>query len=439
METRVSELLVEARPSLSPAGRDKHDIWESELLRLDEVARRLNLDSDTHAVLRQPEREMTVNIPVRMDDGKVQVFAGYRVQHSSARGPCKGGIRYHPSVDLNDLRAFAALMTWKCAVVDIPYGGAKGGVRCDPMNMSDVELSRLTRRYAAMIMPIIGAKRDIPAPDVNTNPQIMAWFADTISMMVGATSMEVVTGKPVTWGGSAGRKEATGRGVAIVTRELLKQQNRRLEDTTVAIQGYGNVGSAAATILADMGCTIVAIGDVSGALYSSTGLDLASINRHVSAHPKHLLEGYESPGADRISNDELLSCRVDVLIPAALEDQVHSGNASDVQAQIVVEGANGPITPGADEILLDHGITVVPDILANAGGAVVSYFEWVQDLQYYFWGEAEVNGSLDRIMTRSFDTVWAYSSEQRVPLRMGAYMLAVGRVADTMRTRGLFP
>ncbi len=439
METRVSELLVETRPSLSPAGRDKHDIWESELLRLDEVARRLNLDSDTHAVLRQPEREMTMNIPVRMDDGKVQVFAGYRVQHSSARGPCKGGIRYHPSVDLNDLRAFAALMTWKCAVVDIPYGGAKGGVRCDPMNMSDVELSRLTRRYAAMIMPIIGAKRDIPAPDVNTNPQIMAWFADTISMMVGATSMEVVTGKPVTWGGSAGRKEATGRGVAIVTRELLKQQNRRLEDTTVAIQGYGNVGSAAATILADTGCTIVAIGDVSGALYSPAGLDLASINRHVSAHPKHLLEGYESPGADRISNDELLSCRVDVLIPAALEDQVHSGNASDVQARIVVEGANGPITPGADEILLDHGITVVPDILANAGGAVVSYFEWVQDMQCYFWGEAEVNGSLDRIMTRSFDTVWKYSSEQCVPLRMGAYMLAVGRVADTMRTRGLFP
>jgi glutamate dehydrogenase (NAD(P)+) len=307
------------------------------------------------------------------------------------------------------------------------------------MHMSDGELCRMTRRFAAMILPIIGPKRDIPAPDVNTNPQVMAWFADTVSMLLGRTTMEIVTGKPVPLGGSVGRKEATGRGVAIITRELLRRKHRKLSDTAVAVQGYGNVGSAAATILDQMGCVIAAVSDISGRLYDPGGLDIASINRHVAAHPKRLLEGYEAPGVEQINNDELLTCDVDVLIPAALEHQIHAGNAPYIQARMIVEGANGPTTPEADQILHDRRITVVPDILANAGGVIVSYFEWVQDLQYYFWDEAEVNRNLKRIMTRSFKNVWDFSREQKVPPRLGAYMLAVDKVAHSVRARGLFP
>jgi len=439
MEKRFEGVFVEPHASLVSAEPPKQDLWDTVLDQLDDVAQRLGLDPGIHAILRQPERELTVAVPVVMDDGQIEVFTGYRIQHSSARGPCKGGIRYHPDVNLNEVRALAALMTWKCAVVGIPYGGAKGGVKCDPRQMSEDEVRRLTRRFTAMIMPIIGSKRDIPAPDVNTNAQIMAWMADTFSMLAGKTVTEIVTGKPIPLGGSLGRKEATGRGVAIITRELLQRRGQALSDTTVAVQGYGNVGSAAATILDQMGCKIVAVSDISGGLYNPRGLDIASINQHVAAHPKRLLEGYEAPGVEEITNDELLISDVDVLIPAALEHQIHADNAPYIQAKMVVEAANGPTTREADEILNDRGIMVVPDILANTGGVVVSYFEWVQDLQCFFWDEAEVNRNLKRIMVRSFEEVWDFSREQDVLLRLGACMLAVDRVAGAVRARGIFP
>jgi glutamate dehydrogenase (NAD(P)+) len=435
---RAQEATIDTQPAFVSES-PKQDLWGTVLTQLNDVAQRLNLDPGIHAILRQPERELTVAVPVRMDDGQIKVFTGYRVQHSSARGPCKGGIRYHPEVNLNEVRALAALMSWKCAVVNIPYGGAKGGVHCEPAHMSEDELCRMTRRFTAMIMPIIGAKRDIPAPDVNTNAQTMAWISDTVSMLERRTVIDIVTGKPIPLGGSLGRTEATGRGVAIVTAELLKRKHQELTDTTVAVQGYGNVGSHAATILDQMGCQIMAVSDISGGLYNPNGLDIASINQHVAAHPRRLLEGYQAPGTENISNDELLTSDVDVLIPAALEHQIRADNAPDVRAKIIVEAANGPTTLEADQILDDQGVTVVPDILANAGGVVVSYFEWVQDLQCFFWDENEVNQNLKRIMVRSFKEVWDFSQEQAVSLRMGAYMLAVDRVAGAVRARGIFP
>ena len=439
MEKFVSEALARVAPTFVESTPPPQNLWDSVLTMLDDVAQRLELDPGIHAILRQPERELTVSVPVVMDDGRIEVFTGYRVQHSSARGPCKGGIRYHPGVDLNEVRALAALMTWKCAVVGIPYGGAKGGVHCDPVGMSENELRRMTRRYTAMIMPIIGSKRDIPAPDVNTNAQVMAWIADTASMLSGKSTMDIVTGKPVPLGGSLGRKEATGRGVALATRELLERQGCQPEQTTVAVQGYGNVGTFAATILNRMGCRIVAVSDISGGLYHPHGLDIAGLNQHVATHPDHLLEGYAGAGVAKISNDELLTSDVDVLIPAALEHQIRADNAHRVRARMIVEGANGPTTPEADEILNDRGIIVVPDILANAGGVIVSYFEWVQDLQFFFWEEKEVNSNLERIMVQSFKDVWEFSREQHVSLRLGAYMLAVDKVAKAVHARGIFP
>lgn len=439
MKKRTQESAVETRTAFVVAEPAKQDLWYTVLDQLDDVAQRLKLDPGIHAMLRQPERELTVSVPVVMDDGHIEVFTGYRIQHSSARGPCKGGIRYHPDVNLNEVRGLAALMTLKCAVVGIPYGGAKGGVQCDPAQMSEDELCRMTRRFTAMIMPIIGGKRDIPAPDVNTNAQTMAWITDTASMLQHKTVINIVTGKPVPLGGSLGRTEATGRGVAIVTHELLKRQGQRLEDTTIAVQGYGNVGSNAATILKEMGCKIVAVSDVSGGLYNPQGLDIASLNEHVSNHPKHLIEGYQARGVARITNDELLVCNADVLIPAALEHQIRADNAPSIQAKMIVEGANGPTTREADEILTERGVIVAPDILANAGGVVVSYFEWVQDLQFFFWDEAEVNENLQRILVRSFKEVWDFSQEQDVPLRLGAYMLAVDKVAGALKARGVFP
>lgn len=437
-QTGTSAALVVAEPP-------RQDLWSTVLQQLDDVAHRLNLDPGIHAILRQPERELTVSVPVVMDDGTIQVFTGYRIQHSSARGPCKGGIRYHPDVDLNEVRALAALMTWKCAVVNIPYGGAKGGVQCDPKQFSESELCRVTRRYTTMIMPIIGPKRDIPAPDVNTDARVMAWIADTVSMLEHHTSIDVVTGKPIPFGGSVGRKEATGRGVAIVTRELLKRHGRDPSETTIAVQGYGNVGSSAAALLREMGCKIVAVSDVSGGLYNPHGLDIADLNRHVAAHPRHLLAGYAdkvhpaAPGVEPISNEDLLLSDVDVLIPAALEHQIRADNAPYVQARFIVEGANGPTTHEADDILNERGIVIVPDILANAGGVVVSYFEWVQDLQCFFWDEAEVNQNLERVMMRSFKEVWEFSQAQNMPMRLGASMLAVERVAEAVQARGIFP
>ena len=436
---KVQGALAQTQATGAVSKRPKQDLWDTVLHQLDDVAQRLNLAPGIHAILRQPERQLTVSVPVMMDDGSIKVFTGYRIQHSSARGPCKGGIRYHPEVNLNEVKALAALMSWKCAVVNIPYGGAKGGVECDPAQMSEDELCRLTRRFTAMIMPIIGAKRDIPAPDVNTNPQTMAWIADTVSMLERRTVIDIVTGKPIPLGGSLGRKEATGRGVAIATAELLKRKQQELSETTVAVQGYGNVGSHAATILEEMGCKIVAVSDISGGLYNPQGLDIAGINEHVANHPRRLLEGYQAPGVDNISNADLLICDTDVLIPAALEHQIRADNAPDVQAKMVIEAANGPTTREADEILNDRGVIVVPDILANAGGVVVSYFEWVQDLQCFFWDEAEVNQNLKRIMVRSFKEVWDFAQEQDVPMRLGAYMLAVDRVAGAVRARGIFP
>jgi len=440
MERQMQETLVNTtHPMFVVAEPPKQDLWDTALNQLDDVARRLNLDPGIHAILRQPERELTVAIPVVMDDGLIKVFTGYRVQHSSLRGPCKGGIRYHPDVNRNEVRALAALMTWKCAVVGIPYGGAKGGVQCDPSQMSEDELCRMTRRFTAMIMPIIGPKRDIPAPDVNTNAQTMAWIADTVSMLERKIVTDIVTGKPIPLGGSLGRKEATGRGVAIITQELLKRKHQSLSETTVAVQGYGNVGSHAATILNQMGCKIVAVSDISGGLYNSHGLDIAGINQHITTHPKGLLEGYDAAGVEKISNDELLISKADVLIPAALEHQIRADNAPHIQAKMIVEGANGPTTREADELLNNRGIIVMPDILANAGGVVVSYFEWVQNLQCFFWDEDKVNRNLKRIMVRSFKEVWDFSQEQGVSLRLGAYMLAVDKVAGAVRARGIFP
>jgi glutamate dehydrogenase (NAD(P)+) len=434
-----TEKRAQSLPQFMVGEPPRQTLWDTTLRQLDDVAERIGLDPSIHRILRRPERELTVAIPVMMDDGRIEVFNGYRVQHSSARGPCKGGIRYHPSVDLDEVRALAALMTWKCAVVGIPYGGAKGGVECDPSVMSEIELSRLTRRFTTAILPILGPKRDIPAPDVNTNAQTMAWMADTVTMLEGKAVMEIVTGKPVALGGSLGRKEATGRGVAIATAELIKRQQGSLSETTVAVQGYGNVGSAAATILQEMGCKIVAVSDVSGGLHCASGLDTASLNQHVANHPKHLLEGYDAPGVAPVTNEELLCADVDVLVPAALEHAIHADNAQAIRARSIVEGANGPTTPEADEILNERGIVVVPDILANAGGVIVSYFEWVQDLQNYFWEEEEVNSRLERIMVRSFREVWDFSQEKQVPLRLGASMLAISRVAEAVHARGIFP
>ena len=431
---RVHRAVAEQPPQPPPAG-----LWGSVLGILDDVAREIHLDPGIHAILRQPERELTVAVPVTMDDGTVHVFTGYRVQHSSARGPCKGGVRFHPNVDLDEVRALAALMTWKCAVVNIPYGGAKGGVQCNPKPLSRQELCRMTRRYTAMILPILGPRRDIPAPDVNTDAQVMAWVADTVCMLQDKATMEIVTGKPVSLGGSRGRKEATGRGVALVTTELLRRMGRDPAETTVAIQGYGNVGQATATILDQMGCRIAAVSDISGGLYAPCGLDIAALNRHVAEHPQGLLEGYAAPGVEPIDNHELLTSDVDVLIPAALEHQIHSGNAAQVRARMVVEAANGPTTADADEVLNERGVIVVPDILANAGGVVVSYFEWVQDMQCFFWEEAEVNRHLRRIMVEAFQKVWTVSQDRGVPMRLGAYMLAVHDVADAILARGILP
>jgi len=417
----------------------QHDLWDTVQAQIDDVAHRLNLDPGIHAILRRPERELTVAVPVKMDDGRIEVFTGYRVQHSSVLGPCKGGIRYHLDVDLHEARALAALMTWKCAVVGIPFGGSKGGVQCDPRQMSESEVCRLTRRFTAMILPILGPKRDIPAPDVNTNPQVMAWIADTVSMLEGHSVMEIVTGKPVPLGGSLGRSEATGRGVAIILAQVLKRLGRQPSDTTVAVQGYGNVGSVAASLSHEMGCRIVGISDVSGGLYSPRGLDIADINQHVAARRGYLLKEYQSPGVDSISNDELLTSDVDVLIPAALEHQIRADNAAAIRAGVIIEGANGPTTREADDILRDRDIIVVPDILANAGGVVVSYLEWVQNLQRFFWEEADVNLQLERRMIRGFDEVWDYGRDKQVSLRLGAYMLAMHRVATAIGVRGIFP
>jgi glutamate dehydrogenase (NAD(P)+) len=405
----------------------------------DTAAELLNLPSGIRSVLRVPQRELTVNFPVKMDNGSTQMFTGYRVQHNLGRGPVKGGIRYHPQVDIDEVRALAMWMTWKCALVNIPYGGAKGGVIVDPKQLSLGELERLTRRFASDISILLGPEKDIPAPDVNTNAQVMAWIMDTISMHRGYTVPAVITGKPVNVGGSLGRVEATGRGVSLMVREFARRAGKPLEGMRVVVQGFGNVGSTAAFLLDKMGCKVVGVSDATGGYYRGSGLDIPSMRTFTDRHSFRLLEGYNAPGVERISGAELLELDCDVLIPAALENQLTEANAERIQAKVVVEGANGPTTPVADTILNERGISVVPDILANAGGVIVSYFEWVQGLQEFFWTEEDVNEKLERIIVGAFNQVWAMAESRKVNLRTAAYLLAVQRVADANNTRGVYP
>jgi glutamate dehydrogenase (NAD(P)+) len=389
-----------------------------------------------YRTLATPRRELTVAIPLRRDDGNIEVLRGYRVQHNDARGPAKGGIRYHPSTDIDEVRALAMWMTWKCALIGIPYGGAKGGVTIDPRLYSHFELERVTRRYASELFPIIGPEKDIPAPDVGTDEQTMAWFMDTFSVQKGYTTPTVVTGKPLSVGGSEGRGGATSRGVQIAVFAALREAGVDPAGTTVAVQGFGKVGGLAAQYLQEAGCKVVAVSDVGGGAYNAAGLDAAKMVADVRGGTE-TVAGY--PGTDPISNDELLALDVDVLVPAALEGVIHSQNADAVKARFVVEGANGPTTPDADLILEGKGTVVVPDILANSGGVAVSYFEWVQDIQVYWWSEQEVVERMRSIMERSYAEVSAVAAERTVTKRTAAQIIAVGRVAEAHRIRGLYP
>ena len=413
--------------------------YESMLSSLDRAASLLGLKESDYIELKYPERELKVSIPVEMDDGHIQVFEGYRVQHSSARGPCKGGLRFHPQVDIDEVKALAAWMTFKCALVNIPFGGAKGAIKVDPGALSKKELERLTRRYTAMILPLIGPDQDIPAPDVGTTAEIMGWVMDTYSRFKGHVEPGVVTGKPIDIGGSLGRREATGRGVMMVTRETLLRLGRQMKDATIAIQGMGAVGSKAAQLLYGEGCRIVAVSDVSGGMYKRSGLDIPSILSYLEEKPGNLLSGYQGEGIERIDNETLLTLDVDILIPAALENQLTLDMAPRVQAGIVVEAANGPTTPDADAIFEKRGVIVVPDILANAGGVVVSYFEWAQNIQKVSWDEDEINNMLEKIMIRAFSDVWDGAENDRITLRLSAYKLAVDRVVKAKKIRGVFP
>jgi glutamate dehydrogenase (NAD(P)+) len=414
----------------------RQSAWESAQVQLAEAVKQLGLDDGTHQLLATPRREMTVSIPLRRDDGHIEVMRGYRVQHNLSRGPAKGGIRYHPSTDIDEVRALAMWMTWKCALIGIPYGGAKGGVTIDPRLYSKTELERVTRRYASEILPIIGPERDIPAPDVGTDEQTMAWFMDTYSVNKGYTVTGVVTGKPLAVGGSLGRAGATSRGVLFSAFAALRQKGVDPRDVSVAVQGFGKVGGLAAQFLHDAGCKVVAVSDVKGGAYNAMGLNPAAMLRSVK-QGLDSIAGY--PGTDAITNEDLIELDVDVLVPAALEGVVHDGNADKIRARFIVEGANGPTTPDADAILEDRGVHVVPDILANSGGVAVSYFEWVQDLQAYWWTEDQVNDRLKAIMDGAYAEVSMLAADQGVSLRTAAQMIGVGRVAEAHRTRGLYP
>lgn len=410
--------------------------YQTALAQFDKVAERLNLDPSLREVMRTPRRELTVNFPVKMDDGSIRVFTGYRVQHSTARGPAKGGIRYHPMVTLDEVKALAMWMTWKCAVVNLPYGGAKGGVAVDTKLLSETELERLTRRYASEIQIIIGPEKDIPAPDMGTDARIMAWIMDTYSMNQGYVVPGVVTGKPISVGGTRGRVDATGRGILYIAQEACRARGISLEGATVAVQGFGNVGSNAARLLRSQGCRLVAVSDASGGIYNPKGFEWHELQ---AIKEQGLPLSQASGDFDHITNAELLELPVDILVPAALENQITAHNAPHVRAKIIIEGANGPTTPEADLILEEKGVFVVPDILANAGGVVVSYFEWVQDLQSFFWEEEEVNLRLKRIMTRSFDEVYTLATREGVSMREAAYILALRREEEALRYRGIFP
>ncbi|HUX99988.1 MAG TPA: Glu/Leu/Phe/Val dehydrogenase [Candidatus Deferrimicrobium sp.] len=407
------------------------------LKQLEIAANQLNLEPWIHEILKYCMQIAVVSIPIKMDDGSVKVFEGFRAQHNSALGPTKGGIRYSPKVTMDEMKALSMWMSWKCAVVGLPYGGAKGGIVCDPKTLSRSELERLTRRYTYAIINILGAHKDIPAPDMNTDKQIMAWIMDSYSMGVGETTLGVVTGKPISIGGSEGRETATGRGLAYVTAEICKKLGIKLDaQTTVAVQGFGNVGSVVADILAkEMNCKIIGISDIKGGIYNSEGIDPVLLKQH----EKETGSIINFPRTKPITNEDLLALECDILIPAAIENQITKKNAEQVKAKIVMEGANGPTTPEADNILEKKGITVVPDILANAGGVVVSYFEWVQDLHSYFWDFERVNQELKMHITKAFHEVYNLAKQKNVPLRTAAYMIAVGRIAEAIRVRGLYP
>jgi glutamate dehydrogenase (NAD(P)+) len=411
------------------------NIWAVAQSQFDHAADKLDLDDGMRRVLRVPQRELTVNFPVTMDDGSVRVFTGHRVQHNVSRGPGKGGIRYHKDVSLDEVRALSMWMTWKCACVNIPYGGAKGGVVVDPKQLSIREVEGLTRRFTTEISPLIGPERDIPAPDVNTNAQTMAWIMDTYSMHHGFTIPGVVTGKPIAVGGSLGRNEATARGAVFTLQQWAAAKNQPLHGARVAIQGYGNAGSIAATLLREQGATIVAVSDSSGGIHNANGLEPSKVGTWKQEHGT--VVGF--PGADEVSNQELLEVDCDILVPAALENQITRHNAPRIKARVVAEAANGPTTPEADAILYDRGVFLIPDILCNAGGVTVSYFEWVQDMQSFFWTEERINESLKEIMDRAFEAVYAMSERHEVDMRTAAYMVAVARVAEATMLRGLYP
>jgi glutamate dehydrogenase (NAD(P)+) len=409
--------------------------WDTALRQLDDAAQEMNLEPGVHEVLRHPRRALEVSVPTRMDDGSVRVFKGYRVHHSTSRGPSKGGIRYHPAVTLDEVKALAMWMTWKCAVVGIPFGGAKGGVVVDPAELSKRELERMTRRYASEILPLIGPERDIPAPDLGTNEQVMAWIMDTYSTREGFSVPGVVTGKPLSVGGSAGRAQATSRGVAYITLATLKRLGMSVEDARLVVQGYGNVGGGTVQLLHDQGCIVVGVSEEKGGVYNPDGISPEGLMEH--KRRTGTIAGY--PGGTFVTNEELLELECDVLIPAAIEGQLTAQNADRVKASVIVEAANGPTTPEADQIFHDRGVLVVPDILANSGGVTVSYFEWVQDLQAYYWEEDEVNDRLRQIMERSYVDVLGLADQRKVTMRMAATMLGVGRVAEAHATRGLYP
>ncbi len=414
---------------------DKENPFQSMMERFDVAAELLQLDPGLYDVLRSPTRIHITSIPVVMDDGTLKVFEGYRVIHSEVLGPSKGGIRFAPDVHVDEVKALAAWMTWKCAVVGVPFGGAKGGVCCDPSEMSPGEVERLTRRYTANLLDVFGPDKDIPAPDMNTNEQVMAWLLDTYSMHARRTETAVVTGKPLLIGGSEGRREATGRGVMTTTLGAMDRLGMRPGQATVAVQGFGNVGSVAAQLLREQGCTIVAVSDVSGGYYNPKGIDVDAAIEYAAGHGRSLA-GFD--GAETITNEELLTLDVDVLAPCAKENQITAKNAGAIRAKIVAEGANGPTTSDADEILTENGVLVIPDILANAGGVTVSYFEWVQDRQGYFWTKDRVNRRLDRMMRAAFDRVYDAAERYDTSMRIGAYVIAIEKVAGALKMRGIY-
>jgi glutamate dehydrogenase (NAD(P)+) len=415
---------------------DKENPFESMMKRFDKAAEILQLEPGVYEFLKTPALQVIVSIPIQMDDGTIRVFEGYRVIHNYALGPAKGGIRYAPDVTLDEVKALAAWMTWKCAVMDIPFGGAKGAVKCDPKKLTKIELEKITRRYTANLLDIIGPDKDIPAPDLNTDEQIMAWIMDTYSMHVRRTERAVVTGKPLILGGSPGRREATGRGVMIVTLAAMEKLGLDPKKSTAVVQGFGNVGSVSAKLLSEKGLKIIAISDITGGYYNSKGIDVEKAINYVQNNPTRTLEGFD--GGEKITNEELLELECDVLIPAAREDQITKYNAPRIKAKLIVEGANGPTTASADPILEEKGILVVPDIVANAGGVTVSYFEWVQDRMGYYWTTEMVNERLERMMLSAFENVYNTAKEYKVSLRLAAYIIAVDKVAKTLKIRGIY-